>query len=225
MTSTRTHQPLICSVLQVVLVPKRLHFILQVFVCASKKKTPIMFFSESSVPVLTFEPYNFSAVSVTWSNKDPKFAGSYRIVVQKYQERGPIREFNVTGDKTQLDISGLGMSRIFLFSNSLSFISVICISSVSNISSLYTPSSNWSFLFFLFFFLLFRVIFSKTFSSHYIFGFRSLHADLWFSIMTYAAFFCPQFSIKLNRICFATPCTATSSLFYLCLIKRSLLQS
>lgn len=75
-------------------------------------RTPVSDIKESSVPVLNFEPLNSSAVSITWSNKDPDFSGSYQIVLQKYQESDYVREFNIPSDQTHLDIIGLE-NRVF----------------------------------------------------------------------------------------------------------------
>ncbi|XP_060603445.1 protogenin-like [Ruditapes philippinarum] len=69
-------------------------------------RTPVSNINESTVPSLTFEPLNSSAVSIIWK-KDSNFVGSYRVVVQKLLESGPVREFNITADTTRLDVAGL----------------------------------------------------------------------------------------------------------------------
>ncbi|XP_053405794.1 protogenin-like isoform X2 [Mercenaria mercenaria] len=75
-------------------------------------RTPVSNINGSSVPSLTFEPLNSTAVSIQWSNTDADFAGSYRVVVQKLLQSGLVREFNVSALTTRLDIGGLE-NRVF----------------------------------------------------------------------------------------------------------------
>lgn len=70
-------------------------------------RTPESFGEDDVVPALTLEPVNSTSVSVSWINRDRASTGSYRIVIQKLLESGPVREFNVSAEHSRIIITGL----------------------------------------------------------------------------------------------------------------------